>query len=60
MNLTQSVWDVLRQSFLWASRAAATADAIRVGCAEAKIIAIHAIKYRIKDAIRVGCAEAKL
>ena len=35
------------------------ADAIRAGCAEAKVEEVDRVR-RVLDAIRAGCAEAKL
>ena len=55
----QSVRDVLRQRCMLMSARAAIFDAIRAGCAEAKILTARK-DGQPHDAIRAGCAEAKV
>ena len=55
----QSVRDVLRQRLSAATKAEVRRDAIRAGCAEAKIVPPVDIPIQ-QDAIRAGYAEAKL
>ena len=50
--------DVLRQSRISKSSSSDMMDAIRAGCAEAKLSAILQADAP-EDAIRAGCAEAK-
>ena len=54
----QSVRDVLRQRTPARHSKASNFDAIRAGCAEAKLLPTNNIAQN-KDAIRAGCAEAK-
>ena len=53
----QSVRDVLRQRRIWRLPEASSKDAIRAGCAEAKLDVDHLHRFPA-DAIRAGCAEA--
>ena len=55
----QSVRDVLRQRTIVMPCSLAKRDAIRAGCAEAKIVPPVDIPIQ-QDAIRAGYAEAKL
>ena len=54
----QPAWDALRQRICCWVKPAASRDATRMGCAEAKVTPTLT-RQVAEDATRMGCAEAK-